>query len=84
MRGHLMVIVEEDDDDIERLNTHLDLLPSQECADNVSAEDASVITKTGAIVKFIEVAQKAFLNATKKTQYVVAALLFTRTMAGQT
>ena len=35
MHGYLMGIGEDYDDDIERLNTHLELLPSQECADNV-------------------------------------------------
>ena len=40
MRRRLMGIGEDYDDDVERLNNHPDLLPSQECADNVSDEDA--------------------------------------------
>ena len=80
MCGRLMGIVEDYDDDIEKLNTHLDLLPSQECMDNVSAEDASVLAKPGAIVKVFEVAQNALPNATKKTQAAVAASLFTITV----
>ena len=84
MRGHLMVIVEEDDDDIERLNTHPNLLPSQECIDNVSAEDASVLVKVVDIVKDLEVAHNALPNATKKTQSSVAALLSPKTLARRT
>ena len=36
MRSLLMGIGKDYTDDIERLNSHPDLLPSQECADNVS------------------------------------------------
>ena len=36
MRSLLMGIGKDYNDDIERLNTHPDLLPSQECAENVS------------------------------------------------
>ena len=46
MRGHLMGIGEDNYDDIERQNTHPDLLPSQECAVNVLAKDISVLTKS--------------------------------------
>ena len=67
MCGRLMGISEDYDDGIERLDTHPDLLPSQECVDNVSAEDASVLAKSGAIVKVFEVAQNALPDATKKT-----------------
>ena len=80
MRGRMMGIGEYYDDDIDSLNTHPDLLPSQECSDNVSAKYASVLVKVGAIVKVIEVAQNALPNATRKTQATVAALLLTRTM----
>ena len=37
MRGCLMGIIADYDDDIQRLNTHTYLLPSQECTDNESA-----------------------------------------------
>ena len=46
MRGHLMGIGEDYDDEIERRNTHPDLLPSQECAVNVLVKDVSVLTKS--------------------------------------
>ena len=78
-----MGISEGYDDEIERLDTHPNLLPSQECAVNVSAEDASVLTKAGHIVKVLAVAKAALLNATKKTQAAVAALMLTITMALQ-
>ena len=84
MRGRLMGISEDYDDEIERRNTHLDLLPSQECDVNVSAKDLSVIKKSGAIVKVLAVVKSALTNATKKTQAAVAALLLTRTMARRT
>ena len=81
MCGGLIGIGDDYDDDIERLNTNPELLPSQQCADNFSAEDASVLAKAGAIVKLIEVDHNAFPNATKKTQAAVAVLLLTRMMA---
>ena len=84
MRSCLMGISEYYDYNIERLNTHSDLIPSKECADNVSAEEASVRAKSGAIIKVLEVAQNTLHNSTKKTQAAVEALLFTRTMAQQT
>ena len=46
----------------------------------MSAEDASVLAKAGAVVKVLGVAQSAFPNFTKKTQTAVEALLLTRTM----
>ena len=52
--------------------------------DNVPDEDASVLAKSGAIVKVLEVAHNALPNATKKTQAAVAAFLFTRTITRQT
>ena len=81
MCGRLMGIGEDYGDDIERLNTHPDLITSQECADNVSDEDASVLSKAGAIVKVLEVDHNTLPNATTKTQAAVAAFLFTITMA---
>ena len=84
MCGRLMGISEDYDDYIERLNTHPDLLLSQECADNVSAKDASVLAKARAIVKVLEVPQNTLPNAIKKTQAAVVALLLTRTMVQQT
>ena len=76
-----MGIGEDYNDDIERLNNHPYLLPSQECADKVSAEDASVLAKSRTTVKIIEVVQNELPNATRKTQAAVADLLFTRMMA---
>ena len=81
MCGRMMVIDEYYDDDIERLNTHPDLIPSQEFLFIVSAEDASVLMKAGAIVKFLAVAKAAFPNATKKTQAAVAYLILNRNIA---
>ena len=57
VRDRLMGIGEDYDDDIERPNTHPDLLPSQECADHVSVEDTSILAKAGAIVKVLLVAK---------------------------
>ena len=82
--GRLIGIGEGYDDDIDRLNTHQDLLPSQKCANHVSDKYASVLSKPGSIVKVLEVAQNELPNATKKTQPVVAAFLFTKTMARRT
>ena len=81
MCGRLMGIGEYYDDDIERWNTHPDLLHSQECAVNVSAKDISVLTRAGDISKSLAVDKAKFMNATKKTQSDVAALLPTITMA---
>ena len=47
----------------------------------MSAEDASVLAKAGAIVKVLEVDQNALCDATKKTQAAVAVMLLTRMMA---
>ena len=69
---------------MERQDTHPDLLPSQECVVNVSAEDASVLTKSGATVKVLAVAMVALANATKKTQASIAALLLNITIAKRT
>ena len=57
VRDRLMGIGEDYDDDIERLNTHPDPLLLQECVDNVSAKDASVLAKARAIVKVLLVAK---------------------------
>ena len=84
MCGRLMVMGKDYDDGIDRLNTQPDMLPSQESADNVASEDASVLAKLGAIVKVLKVSHIALLNSTNKTQAVVEDLLFTRTMARQT
>ena len=46
----------------------------------MSAEDALVLTKSGAIVKVLAVSKDAFTNATKKTQAAVETLLLTITM----
>ena len=80
MRGRLMGIGEDYADEIERRDTHPNLMPSRECAVNVSAKDKSVLTKSVDIVKVLVVAKDALLNANKKTQASVAALLITRTM----
>ena len=81
MFGRLMGIGEYYNGDIERLNNHPHLIPSQDCADNVSAKEASVLAKAGSVVKVLEVDQNVFPNATKKNQASGAALLLTRTMA---
>ena len=81
IRGHLMGISESYDDEIERLNTHPDLMPSKECNINVSAKDASVLTKECAIVKSLAFSKAAFPNSTKRTQAAVEDLIHTRTMA---
>ena len=52
MRDCLMGIGEDYDNDIERLNTHPDVLPSHECADNFLAEDSSVLAKQEILLKF--------------------------------
>ena len=83
IRGRLMGIDEYYDDGFERLNTHQNLLPSQECAYRVSEKDASVLVKAAAIVKVLKVLQNALPNATNKNQAPVADFLFTRTMAQQ-
>ena len=57
MRGRLMGIGEDYYDEIEGRNNHPDLLPSQECAVNVSAKALSVLTKEEAIVKLLAVAK---------------------------
>ena len=84
MRGFLKGIGEDYDDDIERINTHPDLLLSHECAYHVSVEDKSLLTKAGDIVKVLKVNHNKLPNTTKKTQAAVAALLFNRTMAQRT
>ena len=84
IRGLLMGIGEDYADEIERRNTHPDLKSSQECAVNVSAKDASLLTKVGAIVKFIAVTKAALTNSTKDNQAAVSDLLLTRTMEHRT
>ena len=70
------------DDDVEKQNTHPDLLPqeSQECATTVSEETKKMLAKAGAFRKVMAVAQAGLPNATRKTQVAVATLVL-KTMA---
>ena len=70
------------DDDIEKQNTHPDLLPqeSQECDNTVSEETKKIMVKAGAFCKVMAVTQAGLSNATRKTQVAVTALVL-KTMA---
>ena len=72
-------------DDIEKKNTHPDLLPqeSQECATTVSKETKKMLVKAGAFRKVMAVTQAGLTNATRKTQVAVAVLVL-KTMARRT
>ena len=85
MRARLMGVDENYDDDVERKNTHPDLLPqeSQECATTVSEETKKMLAKAGAFRKVMAVAKAGLPNAIRKTQVAVAALVL-KTMARQT
>ena len=80
-----MGVDENYDDDIEKQNTHPDLLPqeSQECATTVSEETKKTPYKAGEFLKVMAVTQAVLTNATRKTQVAVAALVL-KTMARQT
>ena len=80
-----MGVDENYDDDVEKQNTHPDLLPqeSQECATTVSEETKNMLAKAGAFRKVMAVAQAGLPNATRKTQVAVAALVI-KTMAIRT
>ena len=69
MRARLMGVDENYDDDIEKQNTHPDLLPqeSQECDTTVSEETKKMLAKAGAFRKVTAVTQAGLPNATRKT-----------------
>ena len=75
MRARLMGVPELYDDDVERRNTHVDLLPkeAQECA--ISQETQDLLHKAGALRTLMAATKKSLPNATRKTQVAVAALL---------
>ena len=85
MRARLMGVDENYDNDIEKHNTHPDLLPqeSQACATTVSEETKKMLAKAAAFRKVIAVTQAGLTNATSKTQVAVAALVL-KTMARRT
>ena len=85
MRDRLMGVDDNYDDDIEKQNTHPDLLhqESQECATTVSEETKKILAKTGEFCKVMKVTQTLLPNAITKTQVAVAALVL-KTMARRT
>ena len=70
-----MSVPENYDDDVERRNTHPDLLPkeAQECA--ISQEAQDLLHKAVALRTLVAATKKSLTNATRKTQVAVAALL---------
>ena len=82
MRARLMGVPEDYDNDIERQNTHTDLLLQevQECA--IWQETKDLLHKAGAIRKLVAATRKSLPNAKRKTQAAVAALLL-QSMAKQ-
>ena len=73
MRARLMGVDENYDNDIEKHNTHPDMLPpeSQECATIVSEETKKMLAKAGAFRKVMEFTQAGPPNATRKTQVIL-------------
>ena len=80
-----MGVDENYDDDVEKQNTHPDLLPqeSQECVTTVSEETKKILVKAGAFRKVMAVTQYGLPNATRKTQVAGAALVL-KTMVRRT
>ena len=80
-----MGVDENYDDDIEKQNTHPDLLPqeSQECANTVSEETKKILAKAREFRKVTEVTQSGLPNATRQTQVAVDTLVL-NTMARRT
>ena len=72
-----MGVAENYDDDVERQDTHPDLLPQD------SQETKDLLHKAGAIRTMVAEARKTLPKATKQTQVAVAALLL-RSMARRT
>ena len=72
-----MGVDEKYDDDIEKQNTHPDLLlqESQECATTVSEETKKILAKSGAFGKVMAITQAGLPNATRNTQVAVASLV---------
>ena len=77
MRTQLMGVDENYDDDIEKQNTHPDLLPqeSQECDTTVSEETKKMLAKAGTFRKVMAVTEAGLPNATRKTQVSVDSLV---------
>ena len=80
-----MGVDENYDDDIEKQNTHPDLLPqeSQECANTVSEKTKTILAKVGAFHKVMSFTQSDLPSTTRKTQVSVAAQVL-KTMARRT
>ena len=78
-----MGVAENYDDDVERQDTHPDLLPqeAQECA--ISQETKYLLHKAGVIRTMVAASRRTLPKATRKTQVAVAALLL-RSMARRT
>ena len=77
-----MDVDENYDDDIEKQNTHPDLLPqeSQECATTVSEETKKMLVKARAFHKVMAVTQAGLPTATRK-MHVAVDVLVLKTMA---
>ena len=75
-----MGVAENYDDDVERQDTHPDLLPqeAQECA--ISQETKDLLHKSGEIRTMVAAARRTLPKATRQTHVAVAALLV-RSMA---
>ena len=75
MRARLMGVPENYDYNVERRNTHPDLLPkeAQECT--ISKEAQDLLHKAGALHTLVAATKKSLPNATRKTQVAMAALL---------
>ena len=83
MRARLMGVPKDYNDNVERQNTHADLLPkeAQECA--ISQEAKDVLHKAGALRTLMGATRKSLPNATREMQVAVATLLL-ELMAKQT
>ena len=80
MRARLMGVDENYHDKLERLATHLDLLPqeTQECG--ISDENKELLHKAGAICTLMAATKISLPTATGNTQTAVAVLLLMKLM----
>ena len=83
MRARLLGIAESYDNDVERQDTHPDLLLKEEKECAISQETKDLLHKAGEIRTMVAAVIRTLLKATKQTQVVVAAVLL-RSMARRT
>eukprot|EP00957_Ditylum_brightwellii_P162137 12344539-Ditylum_brightwellii.AAC.1 len=81
MQARLMGIDEDYHNDIERENTHPNLLPQKAQEYGISDETREVLCKAGAICTLLAATKTSLPDVQRNTQAAVAALLLMKSMA---